>query len=70
MELPKLLHSALNFQEFLRRRDWSYCVIGGIALNRRGEPRGSRDVDVVLWTGFGNESTFVVEMLAVYEPRI
>jgi hypothetical protein len=49
---------------------WQYCFIGGLALQRWGEPRETIDVDLTLLTGFGGEETFVRELLRHFEPRI
>lgn len=45
-------------------------MIGGLALQRWGEPRETIDVDVTLLTGFGTEETFCREILSWYEPRL
>ncbi len=45
-------------------------MIGGIAVQRWGETRVTRDVDLALLTGFGGEDTFVQLLLAQYPARI
>jgi hypothetical protein len=45
-------------------------VIGGVAVQRWGEPRFTRDVDVTVLSGFGHEVEYVDALLAAYEPRI
>jgi hypothetical protein len=52
---------AREVQTFLDARKWRSCVIGGIAVQRWGEPRLTRDVDVTLLTGIGGEVPFVDE---------
>ena len=54
-----LFHLAADLQVFFIRHHWEFCFIGGIALQRWGEPRLTRDVDVSLLTGFGKEEPFV-----------
>lgn len=49
---------------------WSFCFIGGLALIRWGEPRLTRDVDVSLFSGFGNEEVIVARLLSHYSPRL
>lgn len=49
-ELTKL---ALGLQGFFESRDWSFCIIGGIAVQHWGEPQFTKDVDITLLTGFG-----------------
>lgn len=51
-------------------RAWRFCLFGGLALQRWGEPRETIDVDVTLLTGFGSEEAFVREILDWYEPRV
>jgi hypothetical protein len=66
-----LLRAALDLQDFFIRQQWRFCIIGGIALLRWGEPRFTRDVDVTLLAGFGSEDAFVKPILAsTYRGRI
>lgn len=66
-ELTKL---ALEIQTFCESRKWSFCIIGGMAVQHWGEPRFTKDVDVTLLTGFGSEEAFVDAFLSAYESRI
>lgn len=45
-------------------------MIGGIAVQRWGEPRLTRDVDVTLLTGLGDEEKYVDEILRHFKSRI
>ena len=45
-------------------------MIGGLAVQRWGEPRQTRDVDLTLLTGMGGEEQFVDPLLARYAARI
>jgi len=65
-----LFEAAAEFGRFSDDRNWRYCVIGGLALLRWGEPRTTQDVDFALLTGFGEEERFVREILDRFEPRI
>lgn len=47
-----------------------FCFIGGLAVQHWGEPRFTRDVDVTLLTGFGNEEAYVDPFLTAFAPRI
>jgi hypothetical protein len=47
-----------------------FCFIGGLAVQRWGEPRMTRDVDMTLLTGFGAEEHFIDEMLFYFDERI
>jgi len=69
--MTPLLEAASDLQDFLNQRQWRFCIIGGIALLRWGEPRFTRDVDVTLLCGFGREEEFIDPLLAsAYRGRI
>ncbi len=53
-----------------RRRGWRFCFIGGLAVQRWGEPRLTQDVDVTILTGFGKERSFITPILRRFAPRI
>lgn len=57
-------------QEFLAGRGERFCLIGGMALQRWGEPRVTRDVDVTLLAPLGAEGPTVDRLLSKFEPRI
>lgn len=65
-----LFDTARQLQEFCDHHGWRSCFIGGIAVQRWGEPRVTRDIDLALLTGFGQEDPFVDALLAVYPARI
>ncbi|MBP7828823.1 MAG: nucleotidyltransferase [Kiritimatiellae bacterium] len=54
---------------FMRKRNWKFCIIGGLAVQRWGEPRLTRDADLTLYTGFGEEETFARDLLMQFKPR-
>ena len=64
-----LFKTAAELQSFCKERGWRFCFIGGIAVQRWGQPRVTLDVDLTLLTGFGNEDRFIEEFLATYAPR-
>lgn len=64
-----LFAAALEIQTFCRERGWRSCVIGGVAVQRWGEPRGTQDVDVTILTGFGSEAPYVDALLGHFEAR-
>jgi hypothetical protein len=69
--MTPLLESALALQDFFIGRDWRFCIIGGIAVLRWGEPRFTRDIDVTLLAGFGRENEFIAPMFdGGYSGRI
>lgn len=65
-----LLETAHLLGKYLDDAGFSYCVIGGLAVQRWGEPRYTQDVDITLLTGFGGEAQFVDTLLDRYRPRI
>jgi len=67
--LTGVLAAAEDIQAFCRARNWPFCFIGGIAVQRWGEPRLTQDVDLTLLTGFGSEEAFVDTLLQSYSAR-
>jgi hypothetical protein len=65
-----LFAAALDLQRFFEARRWGFCFIGGLAVQRWGEPRLTLDVDCTLLTGFGQEARYVDELLAAYTGRV
>jgi hypothetical protein len=65
-----LFETARQLQTFCDERGWRSCFIGGLAVQRWGEPRVTRDVDLSLITGFGEEGRFVDALLSAYSGRI
>ena len=68
--MKSLFLAAAELERFLAEQGWRYCFIGGIALQRWGQPRLTNDVDVTLLTGFGNEALYVDALLGRYQARI
>jgi len=62
--------AALEVQELCRGKGWRFCFIGGLAVQRWGEPRLTVDVDLTLVTGFGGEEAYVDELLAHFPRRL
>jgi hypothetical protein len=67
--LDELLRAAARLQVLLLQRGWRFCFIGGVAVQRWGNPRFTQDIDLTLLTGFGSEATFVDELLKELKPR-
>jgi hypothetical protein len=65
-----LFTAALELQQFLVKRDWKFCLIGGLAVVRWGQPRATQDVDVSLLADFGSEAEYVDPILDVFEGRL
>lgn len=65
-----LYHAAFEAEQFMRQQKWRFCLIGGLAVVRWGEPRATQDVDFCLLTGFGGEQEYVDRLLARFPGRI
>jgi hypothetical protein len=65
-----LLDAALRLQQFCQEQRWQFCWIGGLAVQRWGEPRFTQDADMTLLTGFGHEETYVDRLLNHYTGRL
>jgi hypothetical protein len=67
--LNAVFAAALQIQKFCQQRDWRFCVIGGLAVQRWGEPRLTLDADITLLTGFGEEPRYVDALLQEFGAR-
>lgn len=67
--LGDLLRAAVRVEQLFRNHGWGYCLIGGVAVQRWGNPRFTRDIDVTLLTGFGDEASFLDRLLEELQPR-
>ena len=65
-----LFAAAAEIQDHLRRTGERFCFIGGVALQRWGEPRLTRDVDLTLLCPYGAESATAERLLAGFSPRM
>jgi hypothetical protein len=65
-----LFRAALELQELCVRNRWPFCFIGGLALQRWGEPRYTDDVDITLFTDFGAEAQFIDVLLKAFPERM
>lgn len=59
----------MELQRFCESRSYAFCFIGGVALQRWGDPRATQDADLTLLTGFGREEHFISELVAQFRPR-
>jgi hypothetical protein len=67
---PRIWKSAVETQQQLLELGFQTCVIGGIAVQRSGEPRVTKDVDFTLLSGFGNERPIVKKILRYFDPEL
>ena len=57
--VEELLHAAAKIQVSFLQQGWRFCFIGGVAVQRWGNPRFTQEIDLTLLTGFGGEERFV-----------
>jgi hypothetical protein len=62
--------AAREVQEFLCRSECAFCFIGGVALQRWGQPRFTLDVDLTLLAPLGCEAGIVDLILGNFSSRI
>ena len=71
MDAPnRLLEAAQEIQQFCRSRNWRFCFIGGIAVQHWGEARLTRNADLTVYTGIGDELRYIEELLGAFKVRI
>ncbi len=66
----ELIRVASELQALCEDEEWRFCFIGGLAVQRWGEPRETVDVDLTLITGFGGEEPFIQKLLGSFEGRV
>jgi hypothetical protein len=66
----ELIRAASDLQALCEAEGWRFCFIGGLAVQRWGEPRETVDVDLTLLTGFGGEEPFIERLLQQYAGRV
>lgn len=65
-----VLEAAEQFVSFLESQDISYALIGGIAVQQWGEPRATRDVDVMVMVPEEQFEAFVMGAVEQFRARI
>jgi hypothetical protein len=67
--MTRLVLLAAELQSFLDANGWQNCLIGALVLQRWGEPRLTKDIDMTVLTGFGREELLVDLLLGRYGGR-
>ncbi len=62
--------AALEVERVVSAARFDFCFIGGLAVQRWGQPRMTADVDLTIITGFGAEEPYVDAMLAAFRGRL
>lgn len=65
-----LFDAAKEVCGFMAGRDWEFCVIGGLAAQRWGEPRTTLDADITLLAEWGSEEPYITALLERFESRV
>ena len=65
-----LFEAASEVCDFMAQRQWEFCIIGGLAVQRWAEPRATLDADLTLLTGWGEEEAYVQALLERFDSRI
>ena len=68
--MSDLLAAAKEICDWLDGAGFRSCVIGGLAVQRWGEPRLTRDVDLTVLAEFGREEPVVDACLARFRGRL
>jgi hypothetical protein len=68
--LNPIFAAAAEIQAACTAAHFEFCFIGGLAVQRWGEPRMTRDVDMTLLTGFGGEERIVEQLLDIFSGRL
>ena len=53
----------------MKKQKWRFCIIGSLAVYRWGEMRTTLDVDLTLFTGFGEEEKFADALITKFPVR-
>jgi hypothetical protein len=69
IHLPGVLAAASEVQRFCLDQRWQFCFIGGVAVQRWGEPRLTQDVDLTVLTDFGDEARVADAFLSGFAAR-
>ena len=64
-----LIDAASAVQRVLDEAGIAFCFIGGFAAQRHAEPRVTRDVDLAVLTGLGNETHVIDVLMSAFPAR-
>ncbi len=67
-EIP-LIAAARKLQAVLDELGRPYCIIGGLAVQRWGQPRVTEDVDAMVFTDLEQERETIQSLLSVFQAR-
>jgi len=64
-----LWDSAIELESYLQLQSFRFCFIGGVAVQRWGEPRVTDDLDLTIFLNYGEEQEVAKRILARYQSR-
>lgn len=67
--INRIFEAAAELQRFCSAQGYRFCFIGGLAVQRWGEPRVTNDADLTLITGWGTEEKFIEALLRHFRAR-
>jgi hypothetical protein len=67
--LGELFYTAGRVQKLLTDSGMPFCFIGGVAVQRWGRARITKDVDLTLFAGYGDESKALNILRSKFKPR-
>lgn len=68
--MNRVYTAAYALQQFCQQQGWGFCFIGGVAVQRWGQPRLTRDADLTLLVEFGTEEAFIDDLLKQFASRV
>jgi len=68
--MNQILEAAVEVEHAVRAVRFRFCFIGGVAVQRWGQPRMTADIDLTVLTGFGDEGPYVDALLGAFRGRI
>jgi hypothetical protein len=69
LDLAPQFAAALEALDAFRQMAGSGCIIGGLAVQRWGEPRFTQDADLTILAPLGSEAQIVDALLNRFQPR-
>ncbi|MGC9453090.1 MAG: nucleotidyl transferase AbiEii/AbiGii toxin family protein [Oceanipulchritudo sp.] len=68
--MDDLIQAAREVQDAMEKTGLPFCFIGGLANLHWGEPRLTRDLDLTVLAGWGNEGAVTDRILREIQPRM
>jgi hypothetical protein len=66
----RIVEAAAEIQAFLQQADFQFCFIGGLAVQRWGQPRHTHDADLTVLTRFDLDEVLVAKVLGTFRGRL